>query len=110
MQLQLVAVRVEKIVRRAFAFVGFPNRHASRIQPPDKKREILFRNAERVVGVVALLRRGNAPLRVQRQAQPEVAAGKIRAVIPAGVQRHPRQLLIKRHARRQLADRQGQVI
>ena len=84
MQLQLVAVRVEEIVRRAFAFIGFPYRDASRIQPSGKKCEIRLRNAERVVGVVALLRRNDAPLRVQRQSQPEVAAGEIRAVIPAG--------------------------
>lgn len=83
-QLQLVAVRVEEIVRRAFAFIGFPYRDASRIQPSGKKCEIRLRNAERVVGVVALLRRNDAPLRVQRQSQPEVAAGEIRAVIPAG--------------------------
>ena len=110
MQLQLVAVRVEKIVRRTFAFIGFPYRNASRIQPPGKKREILFRNAERVVGVVALLRRGNAPLRIQRQAQLQIAAGEISPAVPAGMQRHAQLLLIKRHARRQLADRQSQMI
>jgi hypothetical protein len=76
-QLQLVAVRVEEIVRRAFAFIGFPHRHASRIQPPGKSAKSAS-NAKRVVGVVALLRRSDAPLRVQRQAQPQVAAGEIR--------------------------------
>ena len=109
-QLQLVAIGIEEVVRSAFATVQLPDRHAGNLKASGEAGEIRFADGKRIMGVVALLRRSDTPLRIQRQAPTQFAAGELGAAVPAGVQRQARQLLLKRHARRQLADRQGQVI
>jgi len=57
MQFQFVPVRVEKIERRPFAFVLFPDRYASVFQLLRDGVEVFRFNREGVVGVVAVLRR-----------------------------------------------------
>lgn len=67
-QLQLMAVGVEEVVRGAFAAVQLPHRHAGNLKASGEAGEIGFADAKRIMGVIALLRRGDAPLRIQRQA------------------------------------------
>jgi hypothetical protein len=75
-QLQLVA-GIEEVIRRPFAAVHLPHRHPGRFQPRAEPGEVGFGDAKGVVGIVALFRRSDAPLRIQRQAQPQIAAGEI---------------------------------
>lgn len=110
MQLQLVPVRVEKIVRRSLAFVLLPDGDARLLKPVRKRFKIFFRDGKRVVGVVALLRRHVLARLVVRQADPQIAAGEIGPGIPAGVQRQPQQLVPETDAFLQVADREGQVV
>ena len=67
-QLQLMAVGVEEVVRGAFAAVQLPHRHAGNLKASGEAGEIGFADAKRIMGVIALLRRGDSPLRIQLQA------------------------------------------
>ena len=86
MGFQLVPVRVEKIERLPFASVLFPRRYPRLRKACHKCSKIIFIDTKGIVGVVALLRGDVPPLRVQRQAEPQIGAAQIRAVIPACMQ------------------------
>jgi hypothetical protein len=50
------------------------------------------------------------PLRVQRQAKPQIATAQVRAAIPARMQGQSQQMMVKTDAAGNIADRQRQVI
>ncbi|MNY86413.1 hypothetical protein D3C78_26180 [compost metagenome] len=110
MDFQLVAIRVEKVKRIAFAAVVFPGDHAMFLSVQDEVRKVLLLNPKSVMGVVAR-RSGRAVAGgVQRQAEPEISDAEICPRIPLCVARACQHIPIKLHAALQVANGQGEVV
>ncbi len=109
-QFQLVPVRVEKIERRPFAFVLFPDGYACVFKLLREGVQMFWLDGEGVMSVVALLRRNEFPRVVIRQTEPEIAAGEICPGVPFGVQAQAKEIAPEGDADRQIADGEGQVV
>ena len=72
--------------------------------------EVLWRNREGVVGVVAVLRRDVSARVVVREAEPEIAASEVRPGVPAGMQLQAEDVAPEDDAGREIADGEGEVV
>ncbi|GEM_PF-6714424 len=99
-QFQLVPVRVEKIERLPFAFVLFPDGNACVFKLLREGVEMFWCDRERVVGVVALLRRNEFTRVIIRETEPEIAAGEISPGVPFGVQAQAKEIALEYNAAR----------
>jgi len=109
-QFQLVPVRIKKIERRPFAFVGFPDGDVSGGKRLYQRVEVLRRDGEGIVGIVAVLRRNILARVVVREAKPEIAAGEVRPGIPFGMQAQAEKIAPEDDAGGEMADGEGKMV
>lgn len=105
MDLQPVAIGVQKVEGFPLAFVAFPFCYPRRSQSLNERLEFVTRNSECIVGVIISSRDG-----IQRETEPEFAQRQISAMIPCSFGDEAKSASIKSQATGQVAYCEGDVI
>jgi len=107
MDFELMAVRIEKIKRVAFAFIDLPQRHL-----PQKTRRKRFKSiGADVEGEMGVILSWSASIRRRAfEAKPERPRLKVSTAIPARPQRASKKTLIKPECTRQIRHAERDVI